>query len=188
MKCDDLRDNLAAYLDGEIDGAPRRAMDSHLAECAACAGERWAQAATWTLLDRIGAAPAAPADFTARVVARVRAEGSGGGGGRLLRLRLPAAAAAAAAIVAVAGGAWLLRPGSPTGAGSGDGADPKAPPSVASVPGAASAALPPEGMLAQDLALLESLDLLRDEPGMTDLEVLEALGDLSEEDLAVLGG
>jgi hypothetical protein len=43
-------------------------------------------------------------------------------------------------------------------------------------------------MLAQDLALLESLDLLRDEPGMTDLEVLEALGDLSEEDLAVLGG
>ncbi len=70
MKCEESRENLAAYLDGEIEGAPRRAMDDHFALCAACAAEKRAQAAAWRLLD-LASPPSAPADFRERVLARV---------------------------------------------------------------------------------------------------------------------
>lgn len=172
MKCPEVRENLAAYLDGEVDGAPRQAMDAHFAGCPACAAERSAQAAAWRLLDLVEA-PAAPPGFEGRVAALARAEGPPGG--RILGLTRPAAAAAAAAVVlAVGGGALLLaRGGAPSAPG--EGGEP--------APAPALAAAPPEALL-EDLSLLEALDVLED----ADLDVLDRISEMEDEDLAVLGG
>lgn len=170
MRCDDVRGNLAAYLDEEVDGAPRRAMDEHFSVCAACAGERSAQAAAWRLLDALEA-PSSPEGFTDRTLARARASGPVPAG-RLLGMPRPAAAAAAALLLA-AGGAAVLLPGGDGAPGSGEGA-----PSPEVARGS-----PPEALL-ENLGLLESLDLLRD----GDLDVIEGLTEIGDEDLAVLGG
>ena len=162
MKCDEAREHLAAQLDGEIDGAPRRAVDEHLAECAACAAEREALARAWRLLDLADAPPATPGTFEARLRERIRA-GEGRPRGRILGLPIPAAAAAAAVLLAA--GLLALRP---------RGESP--------VDTAAEAA-PPAPVL-EDLALLEALDLLEAE----EAAALERIADLSEDDLAVLGG
>ena len=158
MKCEEVRGNLAAFLDGEIEGAPRRAVDEHLAACPACAGERRALAAAWRLLDLVPD-PAAPAGLEARVLERVRAAGPAPRG-RLLRLGLPAAAAAA---LLVAAGVHLATRG------------------PARVPATADGA--PPGLL-EDLPLLEALDLLED----GDFEAVDRLSDVADEDLGVLGG
>ncbi len=155
MTCTEIRENLAAYLDGEIEGASRRAMDSHLSGCSACLGEKRAQAAAWRLLD-LDDAPAVPAGLGDRILARARA----GGRGRVLPFRLRAAAAAAAVLLA-AGGAVLYANRSGTG----------------------SDAAPPD-LLLEDLATLESLDLLQDE----DVSVADSLADYPVEDLEALGG
>ena len=173
MKCPDVRENLAAYLDGEVEGAPRMAMDQHFLACPACSAERSAQAAAWRLLDLVDA-PAAPAGFTGRVEARVRAGETGredgespdpvpAGGAprfRLLGLPLPAFAAAASVLL-VAGGAFLLH-------GTGD---------------STVAAAPPQALF-ENLPVIESLDALQDD----DIELLDRLSGLGDEDLAVLGG
>jgi len=160
MKCDDVRESLAAHLDGEIDGAPRRAVDEHLASCADCAAERDALAKAWRLLD-LADAPGAPEGFDARLRARI-ADGEGRPRGRVLGLPLPAAAAAAAVLVAA--GVLALRP------------------RPAPDPGSRGEA-PPTPVL-EDLALLEALDVLDGE----EADALERLADLSEDDLALLGG
>jgi anti-sigma factor RsiW len=160
MRCEEARENLAAHLDGEIEGAPRRAVDEHLAACPACAAERRELAAAWRLLDLVDAPPA-PAGFAARLRDRAR-EGGGAPGGRLLRIPLPAAAAAAAVLL-VAAGVVLHR-------GRGDGTVPPAD-------------APPVPVL-EELALLESLDLLQ----AGDAEALDRLDEFPEDDLAVLGG
>ena len=162
MKCTEVRENMAALLDGELDGAPRRAMDEHLAVCAPCAAERRAQAAAWRLLDLAGPS-SLPAGFTEKVVARARAEGDSPGS-NLLRL-VPLPAAAAAAVILAVGGVALFvhsrgRPGD-----------------------AAPAEAPPEQLL-DNLAVLESMDVLED----GDLDALDKVTDLGDEDLAVLGG
>ena len=135
MKCDEVRENLAACLDGEIEGASRRAVDEHLAVCAACSKERDALAATWRLLD-LAQPPSVPAGFDERLLARVRTEGRAPRG-RILGLPLPAAAAAAAILVAVGATAALRGRG-------------------------AASDLPSETLLA-DLAVLEALDVLQDD-------------------------
>jgi anti-sigma factor RsiW len=166
MKCVEIGENLAAYLDGEIEGAPRRAMDDHFAGCAACAAEKRVQAAAWRLLEAAwdpGKAPVAPPGFRERVLARVRA-GEGGGGGRILRLRLPAAAAAAAVLLAAGGGAFLLARGPNQGT---------------PLPGDA-----PSDQILEDLSMLESLDVLQDK----DAAVADSLSDYADEDLESLGG
>ena len=162
MKCDEAREHLAAQLDGEIDGAPRRAVDEHLAECAACAAEREALARAWRLLDLADAPPATPGTFEARLRERIRS-GEGRPRGRILGLPIPAAATAAAVLLAA--GVLALRPrdGSPVDT--------------------AAETAPPAPVL-EDLALLEALDLLEAE----EAAALERIADLSEDDLAVLGG
>jgi len=156
MKCDEVRENLAAHLDGEIEGASRRAVDEHLAACPACAEELRASEATWRLLDLIEAPPA-PAGFDARLRARI----GDAPRGRLLRMPLPAAAAAAAILAAV--GLLALR--------AREGGEPPA------------ADAPPVPVL-EDLALLESLEVLQ----AGEAEALDRLDDFGEDDLAVLGG
>ena len=49
--------------------------------------------------------------------------------------------------------------------------------------GSVAAAAPPEALL-ENLAVIESLDVLQD----ADLDVVERLSDMGDEDLAVLGG
>jgi anti-sigma factor RsiW len=159
MKCEEARENLAAYLDGEIEGASRRAMDDHLAVCPACAAERRAQAAAWRLLDLSGP-PAAPAGLEDRILARARA-GGGGGGGRILRFPVPVAAAAA--ILLAAGGAVLFLKGGP-------GAD---------APGE-----PPSDQLLDELPVLEAMDVLQD----GDADAADRLADAPVDDLDLLGG
>jgi len=167
MKCTEIRENLAAYLDGEIDGAPRRSMDAHFAACPACLAERKAQAAAWRLLDLAGDGAAAPANQRERILARARASG-GPGGGRVLRFPLPAVAAAAA-ILLVAGGAALHFRGKDA---------PVSPPT-----GVAPVGGPPDQLL-ENLAMLESLDLLQDD----DVTVADSLSDYPVDDLETLGG
>ena len=162
MKCEEVREHLAAHLDGEIDGAPRRAVDEHLAECAACEAEREALARAWRLLDLAGAPPAVPGSFDARLRERIQA-GEGRPRGRLLGLPLPAAAAAAAVLLAA--GLLALRPRDES-------------------PVDTAADTAPPAPLLEDLALLEALDLLEAE----EAAALERIADLSEDDLAVLGG
>lgn len=167
MKCEELRENLAAYLDGEVEGAPRQAMDQHFATCAACAAERKAQAAAWRLLDLAAPPSAVPAGFTEKVAGRARTEAGPAGRGRILRLPLPAAAAAAAVLLA-AGGILVHRAS-------------RAPEESGRAP--AVAEVPSEALL-EDLALLESLDALEDR----DLDAVDRLSALAEEDLEALGG
>jgi len=158
MKCEEIRENLAAYLDGEIEGASRRSMDSHLSGCPACLTEKRAQSAAWRLLDA-DEAPAVPAGLRDRVLARVRKAGPG----RVLRFRLPAAAAAAAVLL-VAGGAVVYM----------NRTDPTLP---------AGAGAPPDQLL-ENLAVLESLDLLQDD----DVTVADSLAEYPVDDLETLGG
>jgi len=163
MNCTEIRENLAAYLDGEIEGASRRAMDSHLSGCPACLAEKRAQAAAWRLLDLAGAPAAAPAGQRDRILARARS----GGSGRVLRFRLPAAAAAAAVLL-VAGGAVVYMNRSHG-----------TPPTVTSC-----GAGPPPDQLLENLAVLESLDVLQDD----DVTVADGLADYPVDDLETLGG
>jgi anti-sigma factor RsiW len=148
MKCDEVRGNLAAYLDGEIEGASRRAMDAHLSDCPACLAEKRAQAAAWRLLDMAGDVPAAPAGQRERILAAARKSP----GGRVLRLPFRAVAAGGAAL-------YLGRDG------------------------AAPASSPPDQLL-ENLAVLESLDLLQDD----DVTMAESLSEYPVDDLETLGG
>jgi anti-sigma factor RsiW len=156
VNCSEARENLAAYLDGEIEGAPRQAVDGHLAVCEACSAEMRAQAAAWRLLDALPAPPA-PAGFAARVAERARSAPPARRG-RILGLPLPAVAAAAAILLAAGGTALLLNDG----------------PSPQDLP---------DDRILDDLAVLESMDVLQD----GDADSLDRLADLGDEDLGVLG-
>lgn len=102
MNCDDARLLLHALLDEELDPAASLAVTRHLAGCAACA-QRYAQHAK--LRDGLrapGLYEAAPAEWRARMLARLpRARGGIGAVPRRARL-------AFAALVAIAVGASVL--------------------------------------------------------------------------------
>jgi len=100
MSCTDVREDLSAFLDGELEPRRRAEVEAHLEECGAC------RALLQVLregAEAVGGLPreSAPADFAGRVLASLDAAPSGGG--RLLRLLTPwvGAAAAAALLFAV---------------------------------------------------------------------------------------
>jgi predicted anti-sigma-YlaC factor YlaD len=99
------REALSARLDGEPLGVPERALDEHLATCAACAA--WADdAALVTRRARLAAAPAVP-DLTARVLQALPRELPGTAAAARARLTESALRLALLAIgVAQAGIAW----------------------------------------------------------------------------------
>jgi HEAT repeat protein len=101
MSCPDVR--LEEYLDGELQGAPREAVEAHLASCEACRGEL---AELRRLEEVLRAVPAGAAPDAERFVARVRARS-----GRPRWAWL----AAAAAVLVTAGLTVVLvaRPGTP---------------------------------------------------------------------------
>jgi predicted anti-sigma-YlaC factor YlaD len=105
MQCPVYREALSARLDGEPLGVPERALDEHLATCAACAA--WADdAALVTRRARLAAAPAVP-DLTARVLQALPRELPGTAAAARARLTESALRLALLAIgVAQAGIAW----------------------------------------------------------------------------------
>jgi predicted anti-sigma-YlaC factor YlaD len=105
MQCPVYREALSARLDGEPLGVPERALDEHLATCAACAA--WAEdAALVTRRARLAAAPSVP-DLTARVLQALPRELPGAAAAARARLTETALRLALLAIgVAQAGIAW----------------------------------------------------------------------------------
>jgi len=105
MPCPEFREAASARLDGEPLGMPARALDQHLATCAACSA--WSEdAARVTRRARLAPAPPVP-DLTAAVLAALPRELPGAAvaarsrlAGTALRLALVAVA------VAQAGLAW----------------------------------------------------------------------------------
>ncbi|MBN2584193.1 MAG: zf-HC2 domain-containing protein [Planctomycetes bacterium] len=97
--CRRVRENLSAYLDGELKGGARRLIDEHLAECPECRAQLDTLKETWRLLDELEE-PIVRNDFRREVLARaqaeMRAEETAKAGGRRSLLAGFAASAAAA--------------------------------------------------------------------------------------------
>lgn len=71
MKCTDIRDDLVAYLDGELDPRQATLIQEHLADCSECRSIGDQHRQVWQLLDHYPPVPA-PAGFLDRILARVR--------------------------------------------------------------------------------------------------------------------
>jgi predicted anti-sigma-YlaC factor YlaD len=71
--CRRVRENLSAYLDGELKGDARRLLDEHLSGCEACRRQMQELKDTWRLLDELEA-PIVPRAFHDQVLARVEVE------------------------------------------------------------------------------------------------------------------
>ncbi|HLH99527.1 MAG TPA: zf-HC2 domain-containing protein [Acidimicrobiales bacterium] len=98
MNCDEARELVSAWLDGEAGRAELPALDEHLSGCGAC--RRWEEAAH-ALTRRVRLQPARPAPPPPAGL--VEALGAPGRGGRWLRLRrMRGTAAPRAGLVAVA--------------------------------------------------------------------------------------
>ena len=82
--CRRVRENLAAYLDGELKPGTRRLIEEHLADCPRCRTHRDELRDTWRLLDDLEA-PIVPRRFTEKVVAFVEDDEQAGLWGRLSR-------------------------------------------------------------------------------------------------------
>ena len=74
MRCEDARENLVAYLDGELTAEERERLDSHLAGCPRCRLEPAGLESTGDLLALLGPREPSSLDLAGRVV-RVAVEG-----------------------------------------------------------------------------------------------------------------
>ena len=97
--CRRVRENMAAYLDGELKGGARRLIEEHLADCIECRARLDELKETWRLLDELEE-PIVRNDFRREVLARAQvareAEQVARTGGRRSVLAGLAASAAAA--------------------------------------------------------------------------------------------
>jgi anti-sigma factor RsiW len=101
MKCEGVRKELVAYLDGELEERLRQDVETHLAACADCAAEKKTMEAT---LHDIGSLPATEptADLARRFADRIATERERGFLPKLLGwLRSPAVLVPAGAAVAL---------------------------------------------------------------------------------------
>ncbi len=94
-------DDLSALLDGALDPAARRAVESHLAACAACRAAHGRLAGALRALERLPAPPEPSPWFTTRLEARLADEPRPGWRGlpAAWRWRLAVPAAGLAAVV-----------------------------------------------------------------------------------------
>jgi anti-sigma factor RsiW len=72
MRCEQIREQLVAYLDGELDAAEREEVDIHLAGCPACRREMVGFESTDDLLGTLGGAIVPERDLAAAVLKQVR--------------------------------------------------------------------------------------------------------------------
>jgi len=68
--CEDLAERIERFLDGELDAAETRELDSHLDDCLPCTEERELRARLRQLV-RVGCAERAPAELVERVRTRL---------------------------------------------------------------------------------------------------------------------
>jgi anti-sigma factor ChrR (cupin superfamily) len=73
MNCQAMEENLIAYLDGKATAAERRAVEAHLADCAACRARAEEFRAVWNVLDDAPEHALSPS-FDARLRQRIAAE------------------------------------------------------------------------------------------------------------------
>jgi anti-sigma factor RsiW len=88
MNCGNVRKRLIDFLDQKLAEGERILVGAHLLHCENCRGEKTLLEKTWSALEEFPA-PAVSADFTPRLMARVRAEGQKTG----FPVLIPAAAA-----------------------------------------------------------------------------------------------
>jgi hypothetical protein len=155
--CDDIRADLVAYLDAELDPAARAAVERHLAACAACRRERDLFAATGAILLR-EAPPAGPrAGFEERLAARL---GALRRRGRIVRLSLAGAALAASIAIAAAGIPFLrARLAGPP---------PEPPGAIAQLDPAVEAEIIAKLDVLENMELVENIDLVDDDEAFED--------------------
>ena len=67
MRCFKARKWLCAYLDGELDGSRRAALEDHLRRCSSCAAELCRSKEQWAELADAGPAPSIPSDLWGHV-------------------------------------------------------------------------------------------------------------------------
>ena len=109
LRCDDLRPELSARLDGEVDGRTSALLDAHLETCAAC---RSYEASLRSIKRAVALQPAdGMKDIAPRVVSRIEWEQTARRRERRSLLRTAVAAAAVTALVL--SGAVLPRPARP---------------------------------------------------------------------------
>ena len=72
MRCDDVRNDLVAYLDGEITAEERERIDSHLANCPACRSEMVDFQSTDDLLGALFAPTATDRDIAKEVLTEAK--------------------------------------------------------------------------------------------------------------------
>ncbi len=68
MRCFKARTWLSAYLDGELDGRRRAALEDHLMRCNRCAAELGSSKEQWAGLANVGPAPSIPSDLWGHVI------------------------------------------------------------------------------------------------------------------------
>jgi anti-sigma factor RsiW len=67
MRCFKARKWLSAYLDGELDGRRRAALEDHLMRCNRCAAELARSKKQWAGLANVGPVPSIPSDLWGHV-------------------------------------------------------------------------------------------------------------------------
>jgi len=72
MRCNEVREQLVAYLDGELDAGEREIVDSHLSNCPVCRGELVAHESTDDLLDKFGIGITPERDLAAAVLQQAK--------------------------------------------------------------------------------------------------------------------
>ncbi len=77
--CEDLAERIERFLDGELDAAEARELDTHLDDCLPCTEERELRARLRELV-REGCAERAPAELVERVRARLHEVAAGPSG------------------------------------------------------------------------------------------------------------
>ncbi len=74
MNCDEARDLIGPFADGELGASERRIVERHIGECAGCRSELAALEALSVRLRGTAARPALPADLETRIRAALAAE------------------------------------------------------------------------------------------------------------------
>lgn len=106
LRCEDVRVELSARLDGEVDAGTAARVDEHLRSCAACRAHETALQAVRRSI-RLHAFEEEVPDLTAAVMRRIHTEPRASSGRDVFRFRVRIAAVAAAAAALVVFGATL---------------------------------------------------------------------------------
>jgi anti-sigma factor RsiW len=149
MDCSRIREELVAYLDGELGGSRAADVRKHIEQCPACKLRSQQLAAVGAALDEVGEIEPAK-DFTVRVMQKALSAPALPAVSRLkiIRRLVPVAAAAAVILVLTL---WLVAP--------------EGPPSVENLS-------PVEKEIVENMEILENLELLENMEILSELDLL----------------